>query len=112
MRRITQSPLASETLAQCEGADAAYLVSNTLKEIFPEAKVSTICKTDSDSLVKTLRTTKVHDDKRLRVDVARVKGMITEQEIEIEWVSSKDQLADALTKRGASTDSLVAALRM
>ena len=36
LRRVTQSPLASETLVQCEGANAAYLICNTLKEIFPK----------------------------------------------------------------------------
>ena len=111
LRRVTQSPLAS--VAQCEGADAAYLICNTLKEIFPKSTVSpTVCKTDSDSLIQTLKMTKVHDHKILRVDVSRLKEMVTEGEIVMEWVSSKDQLADALTKRGASADMLVAALRM
>jgi transposase InsO family protein len=112
LHRITKSPLASEASAICEGADATYLIAATLKEVYPKRGVSVVCKTDSMSLCENVKTTKVNSDKRLRVDISRLKEMITEEEIKIQWIEGKKQLADALTKRGASTELLVEALRM
>ena len=112
LRRITKSPLASEASAECEGADAAYLIASTLEELYPKRGVNVTCKTDSKSLLDNLKTTKVNTDKRLRVDISRLKEMIVEKEIKVEWIPAKKQLADALTKRGASTELLVEALRM
>ena len=34
LQRVTQSPLASETLALSDGADAAYLIASMVKEVF------------------------------------------------------------------------------
>ena len=112
LHRITKSPLASEASAICEGADAAFLVASTMKEVFPMKEVNVVCKTDSKSLFDNLKTTKVNSDKRLRVDVSRLKEMIVEEEVKVQWIEGKKQLADALTKRGASTELLVEALRM
>ena len=83
-----------------------------MREIYPNKKVRVLCKTDSKSLFDTLKTTKVNSDKRLRVDISRLKEMVIEEEVSIEWIEGKKQLADALTKRGASTELLVEALRM
>ena len=44
---------------------------------------------------------------RLRVDIARLREMVAEGEIIVKWVEGKEQLADALTKRGASTLELL-----
>ena len=112
LNRITKSPLASEASGVCEGADAAYLIAATLKEVYPSKKVRVVCKTDSKSLFDTLKTTKVNADKRLRVDISRLKEMVIEEEVVVEWIEGKKQLADALTKRGASTDMMVEVLRM
>ena len=88
------------------------MISHLLKEIFPKSSVKVSCKTDNKSLVNTLRTTKVHEDKRLRVDVSRLKEMIIEEEIELDWIPAEEMLADPMTKRGASANALVEALRM
>ena len=50
------------------------------------------------------------EDPRQRVDVARLKQMVKCEEIQVKWVSSAMQLADSLTKRGASTDQLLKVL--
>ena len=110
--RVTKSPIASEASALSDGADSAYLIACQLKEIFPKSCTRVSCFTDNKSLVDTLKTTKVHRDKRLMVDVARIKEMVSEGEIKVSWVQNTQQLADALTKRGASTESLVEVLRM
>ena len=79
--------------------------------MFPKSVVKITCFTDNRSLVETLRTTEVHSDKRLLVDIARIKEMIKENEVNVKWINGREQLADTLTKRGASTE-MIDALRM
>lgn len=67
-------------------------------------------RTDSKSLIENMQSTKVIQDPRLRVDVARLKQMVKLGEIDVTWVPSELQLADSLTKKGASADQLVKVL--
>ena len=111
LNRVTKSPLASETLALSEGADAGFLVSSQVQEIFKLSSLPVVrCLTDNRSLTDTLVTTRVISDRRLRVDVARLREMVEKCEIEISWIEGKQQIADSLTKRGASSSSLVQVL--
>ena len=111
LNRVTKSPLASEALSLAEASDAGFLVSTLVQEIF---RLSTlprvICYTDNRSLTDTLVTTKVISDMRLKVDVARLREMVTKEEIVVKWIDGKHQIADALTKRGASTASIIEVL--
>ena len=43
--------------------------------------------------------------------MSRVREMVREEEIKVFWLDAKDQLADALTKRGASTARLLEVLQ-
>ena len=82
-----------------------------IKEMFALEKLPMIVlMTDSKSLKDNLESTRVIDDPRQRVDVARMKQMVKKGEIQVRWVSSRLQLADSLTKRGASTDYLLEVL--
>ena len=111
LNRVTKSPLASETLALSEGADAGFLVSSLVQEVFNLPSLPLVkCYTDNRSLTDTLVTTRVISDRRLRVDVARLREMVAENEITVSWIDGKRQVADALTKRGASSVSLVEVL--
>ena len=101
VNRVTKSPLASEALALAEAADAGFLVSTLVQEIFRLSTLpKVVCYTDNRSLVETLVTTKVISDTRLKVDVARLREMVANDEIKVYWVNGKHQIADALTKRG------------
>ena len=111
LKRVTKSPLASETLAFGEAADAGLLVAEMVKEInmlkvLPKVEVIT----DSKSLKDGLQTTNTVEDMSLRVNIARLREMTAVGEISVTWVEGKSQLADALTKRGASTDTLLRVL--
>ena len=109
--RVTKSPLASETLALSEGADAGFLVASVVQEIHALPKMPPIlCYTDNHSLMETLHTTKILQDMRLRVDIARLREMIKEKEVNVEWIERRQQIADALTKRGASAVGLIGVL--
>ena len=105
--RVTKSPLATEVSAVADAADHGHLVAAMTQELFclkrlPEIELIT----DSRSLQEHLESKKIIKDPRLRVDVARLREMNELGEITIKWVPSEMQLADSLTKRGASTDLL------
>ena len=104
-------PLASETHALGEAADAAILISNLIVEIYHLDVMSKItCYTDSKSLRDTLHTSNTVDDMSLRVNVARIREMINLEEITVKWIQGKCQLADVMTKRGASGEALLRVL--
>jgi len=45
---------------------------------------------------------------RLRIDIGTIKEMVENKEIKsVSWIPAKYQLADCLTKRGASTRTLL-----
>lgn len=105
--RVTKSPLASETLALNEGADAGVLTAVMIQEVFQLSKLpDVLCKTDNASLVETLNSNNLVSDRRLRIDVARLKEMKSRGEIQIEWIKGCDQVSDCLTKAGASSELL------
>ena len=107
LNRVTRSPLASEAVALNEAADAAFLISAMIQEIFQLPNFPPVlCRTDSASLVETLQSTNLVTDKRLRIDVARLREMEKLNEVHIEWVKGIEQLSDPLTKSGASAELL------
>ena len=107
LQRITKSPLATEISSVADAADQGHLVASMFKEIFKLQKLPEISVlTDSQSLTDHLISTKVISDPRLRVDISRMREMTTMKEIKVKWVPSRYQLADALTKKGASADLL------
>ena len=108
LTRVTKSPLASETLALSEAADSGFLIASMIQEMYRLASLPIVeCFTDNGSLTETLQTSKIVCDKRLRVDIARLREMVDEKEINVTWVKGTEQLADCLTKRGASTANLL-----
>ena len=111
LNRVTKSPLASETLALAEAADAGFLVAMMTQEIFQLTNPPVIeCFTDNKSLYETLKTSTTVSDKRLRVDIARLREMVEKEEIKVIWIEGNLQLADCLTKRGASSQRLMEVL--
>jgi len=111
LERVTKSPLASETMALGETADAGLMMATIVQNVYrlpqrPHVK----CITDSDSLYKTLRTTNTVADMSMRVNIARLREMTEREEISVMWVKAGEQLADPLTKRGASIEALVQVL--
>ena len=70
--------------------------------------IKIIAKTDSRGLHTALYSTKAVQDKRLRVDIASLREMLERQELDqVCWIQSSDQLADCLTKKTASSESLL-----
>ena len=59
-----------------------------------------------------VNSSKTMEDSRLKIDVAVLRDYLRQKELQaINWVPSEEQLADSLTKGGASTEKLLEALR-
>lgn len=111
IRRVVKSTLAAETLALLDCAEAAVYLVRILDEITGCGNLKVKCYVDSKSLVDTLPSCKGIEDRRLRIDIAVLRDMLERGEIgEVCWVDTVSQLADCLTKRGASTGRLQSAV--
>ena len=111
IRRVVKSTLAAETLALADAAETAVYITHIIRELIGSVNIPIVCYTDNKSLVDVLESKKNVDDKRLRIDLSVLRDMIHKKEISsIQWVSTSGQLANCLTKRGASAVQLRAAI--
>ena len=110
-----------------EGAEHAFGLKCFLKEITgceitqskdkkttlrDEEKFPITIRTDNDSLEQSVNSTNSLEYKRLELDIAIVREMLDKTELDkVEWVPTDQQLADCLTKRGASSEKLLDALK-
>ena len=108
-QRVVRSTLAAETLAFINGSETGIYLSELFTEIYGlKSKINIKGITDNKSLFETSNTTKNVDDKRLRVEISMIRQMLERKEIEIIHVKSENNLSNALTKKGASTKTLLA----
>ena len=114
LKRVVKSTLAAETLALMAGVECAFLCRTTIKELVGiKEGLPILAKTDSRSLVDSARSSKTLEDDRLKVDICVLRDYLRLGELEqIDWVDTKDQLADSLTKSGASSHKLLEALML
>ena len=111
LKRVVKSTLAAETLALVEGAEVSFYIASILKEVTKTKEMPINCFVDNKSLVDALSSSKQVEDRRLRIDIAVLDDMLGKKEINcVKWVDTCNQLADCLTKRGASTDRLCEAI--
>ena len=62
---------------------------------------------DNKNLHSIIYSTKLISEKRLRIDIATIKEMLSRGEIyKITWKQTTFQIANCLTKKGASCDCL------
>ena len=54
-------------------------------------------------LKEALYSSIVVSDRRLRVYIAHLREMVEEDEIQVEWIEKRKQLADCMTKKVASS---------
>ena len=109
LKRVVKSAMAAETMALLEGAEYAMLMKVLIKEI-TRVDVPITCITDNKSLCEAVKGTSVIEDKRLYIDICSLRQMLVNGEICVTLTSSKEQLADCLTKGTASSDNLLRVL--
>ena len=107
IKRVVRSTLAAECLALEEAVDHAFYIKCMLSEIM-NVDIPMHCSVDFKSLCDNLHSSNtIKEEKRLVQDIALLKEMIEKGEINsVQHVISKNNLADALTKRGASCQLL------
>ena len=107
LKRVTKSPLSTEIIAVGEAADAGILVATMVKNVYKLDQLPrVVLRTDSKSLLDMMNTTNTIEDMSMRVSVARLRQMVEEKELAVEWVSTEKQLADVMTKHTASATEL------
>nr|XP_039274020.1 uncharacterized protein LOC120347974 [Styela clava] len=115
IKRVVKSTLSAETLSMSDGVDTAVLLAALYSELTtgrvqPE-KFGIECCTDSQSLCDAIKSTKAVSEKRLTIDIYGLKEMVSSHRIScIKKLPSDQQLADCLTKKGASSNELLNAL--
>ena len=109
--RVVDSTLAAETMALHEGAKTSIYLATMIKQLLPNITTKVICITDNKSLVDALHSTKMMTDRWLRLNIFGIKSMLTEREVDsVQWINTKNQLADCLTKKGSCRDNLINAI--
>ena len=105
------STIAAEGLSLCDGIADAIYIKAILSEIL-SVQLPITAVTDHEGLYKNIHSTKLVEDKRLRIDLASLKEDLSRKVIEnIELCPSSAMLADSLTKRGASGWRLLSVLQ-
>ena len=108
VRRVVKSTIAAETLALVDGLDMAIYIGSVLSEILGAQRIPICCYIDNKSLFENIYSTKLVDEKHLRIDIASIKQMIDRGEVaHVKWINAEFQIADSLTKRGASNAKLL-----
>ena len=112
VRRKVSSTISAETLALNDALDDAvylkYLISEIYHDNVRESRIPILAYIDNKSLDESQRSTKQVQEKHLRIDIAEVQRMLeSEKTNEINWIPSKENLADGLTKRGIDTSVLL-----
>ena len=105
------STLAAETLALLDCAEAAVYMRQVISDISGFEDIPIKCFVDNKSLLDALNSGKGVADKRLRIDLAVLSNMLQTRVIsDVSWVDTAHQLANCLTKRGASSYQLRASI--
>ena len=122
LRRVVRSTLSAETSAMVDALDITYFLSNVLSEILfltnifhkkPSSQIPIIAFTDNESLYRTVHSTVMASEHRLRIDIAVIKQMLSENDLRsIKWIPGTNQLADCLTKQGANSLNQLESLKM
>ena len=111
LRRVCRSTLTAETMAMLDTVDSCVWLSHIINEICDDELKTTIIRTDCMSLKESIySTTPIHEEKRLRVEIAAIRQSTRNNEIRVEWIDKEHQLADSLTKQGADSTKLLKTL--
>ena len=114
IKRVVRSTLAAETLSLEEGLEAGFYYREMLENILglEPRTIKIEAYVDNKSVIEAILSTRLVDDKRLRVDIAAVKELIQLHDVNrIQWVPGHLQLANPMTKQGASGFNLLKVLQ-
>ena len=109
IRRVVKSTIAAECLSAVEAAEMTIYLATLIKDIFQLTSiVDTFVYCDNRNLVNAVHSSTNLEDKRLVIDVSVLRDFLQQKELsDFCWVSTEFQLADTLTKQGASDKLLI-----
>ena len=114
IKRVVSSSTAAEALAANDTLDEMFYVKEVLKEVLggEASDIPLELFTDSKNLYKSVMSTSLNENPRLRTDVAKLQESLRLGELErLSQISGFEMLADCLTKKGASSEKLRRILR-
>ena len=114
IKRVVKSTIAAEALSLLVGLEDACYLREMLEETLGLCKFSIPIEAyfDNKSVTEAIQSTKMVDDKRLRLDLAAIKELISDQQVQsVKWCPGHLQLADCMTKRGACTYRLLSIIQ-
>ena len=110
VKRTVNSTLSAECLSAVDAAETCILIRDRLEEMLclTSGIIKITLVTDNRSLVDAVHKSTSVENKRLQIDVNMLREMVERDEIsEFRWISTEHQMANALTKQGASSDHLL-----
>ena len=109
VKRVVKSTVAAEALALEASISHAIYLRALLKEILccRDQDLPIVSWVDSGNLVEALHSSKEVDDKMLRIKIAIIKETIHTSGIQVYHTSSLTNIANPLTKKGASCRDLL-----
>ena len=111
IKRIANSRLTAEAMALIKASRKAYWIRCIINESFPTITIPVICLTDSKTLYHAVKSSKQIAYKWLSLDLVIIKEKCENKEIKnIIWITKEKQIADSLTKKGASSEKLIQGL--
>lgn len=111
IKRVVRSTLAAEALSLQEGLETAIYYRAVIKDIGIGDDIPITAFVDNKSVVDAIHSTKLVEDKRLRIDIAAILEMTLKNSVHVKWCPGKLQLANTMTKRGASGLELLKVLQ-
>ena len=114
IKRVVRSTIAAEALSLQEGLESSFYYRKMLENILgiPHKTIPIIAYVDNKSVIEAVSSTKLVDDKCLRVDIAAISESLARSEVsEIKWCPGNIHLADCMTKRGAAGYNLLNVLK-
>jgi hypothetical protein len=105
-KRVATSTIEAETLALMGGIEMAMSLQHVWEEVMGE-KWKIMVRTDSKTSSQAVTSTSNLLSRKLRINLASIREQLEKGEVDgIKWVSTKDQLADVLTKEGVNKEPL------
>ena len=112
IKRVVRSTIAAEALSLQEGLEDAVYLKGMLTELTSASDIPIIAFVDNKSVVEAIHSTKLVEDKRLRIDIGAMKQSLENGEVSaIKWCPGNQQLANCMTKKGASGCDLLTILQ-
>ena len=111
LQRVVSSTIAAECLAVTKAAQASVHLRELLHEVLPNVLPTIHVYSDNKSLIESVHSSTSVDDKHLQINISVLRDMLKHELKELRWLPSDKNLADCLTKSGASHEYLIRVLR-